>query len=118
MGQTQMGMTHRGKKTPFEGAVKAKDFESASILLDYGAAVNFKWMMPLLLKNSEQNCATLAQLLWPGGDRRRVYKSRGKSYTLCREAKIINNVENVFLELGWSEQDVKGLGIDHFIDVY
>ncbi|KAJ5821824.1 uncharacterized protein N7525_011108 [Penicillium rubens] len=104
------------KKTPLEVAVKAKDFESASILLKYGAAVDFKWIMPLLLIS--QTSAALAQLLWPGRHSRRVYKTRGKSYTLCREAKIINNVGNVFLELGWSEQDVKGLGIDHFIDVF
>ncbi|CAG7967846.1 unnamed protein product [Penicillium nalgiovense] len=106
------------KNTPLEVAVKGKDFEPAAILLKHGAAVNFKRMIPLLLNNSEQTCAALAQLLWPGADSRRVYKSRGKSYTLCREAKIINNVEDVFLELGWSEQDVKGLGIGHFIDVY
>ncbi|OQE30974.1 hypothetical protein PENFLA_c002G00740 [Penicillium flavigenum] len=59
------------KNTPFEVAVKGKDFESAAILLKHGAAVNFKRMMPLLLKNSEQICAALAQLLWPGGDSRR-----------------------------------------------
>ncbi|KAJ6190495.1 hypothetical protein N7519_000516 [Penicillium mononematosum] len=105
------------KRTPFEVAVKEEDFESASILLKYGAAVNFKRMMPLLLKSSEQTCAALTQLLWPG-DSRRVYEWGGKLYALCREAKMINNVEDVFLELGWSEQDVKGLGIDHFIDVW
>ncbi|KAJ9483292.1 hypothetical protein VN97_g10122 [Penicillium thymicola] len=104
------------KKTPFEVAVKVKDFESASILLKYGATVNFKWMMPLLL-NSQTRVA-LAQLLWPAGHSRRVYKTKGKSYTLCHEARMINNVENVFSELGWSGQDVKDFGIEHFIDVF
>ncbi|KAJ6143091.1 hypothetical protein N7471_002544 [Penicillium samsonianum] len=99
-------------------------------LYDYGSQVTHaitslaadaeskKRMMPLLLENSKQTCVALVQLLWPGRGSCRIYKSRGKSYTLCRDTKIISNIENAFLELGWSEQEVKDVEIDHFIDVY
>ncbi|OQD98652.1 hypothetical protein PENVUL_c069G06653 [Penicillium vulpinum] len=106
------------KKTPLEVAVKAKDYESASILLKHGAVANSRWMMSLLLDNSKPICAALAQLLWPSGGSYEKYKAGGKSYMLCRDAKKISNIENAFIDLGWDEQYVKEVEFTHFIDLY
>ncbi|KAJ5185589.1 hypothetical protein N7491_006542 [Penicillium cf. griseofulvum] len=108
------------KRTPVEVAIKLQDFECASVLLKLGATVNFKRIMPLLLDSTTETStsAALLQLLWPDGGSYRAYKSGRKSYKLCRDARIMKNIENTFLHLGWSEQDVKEAKIDHFIDVY
>ncbi|OQE37758.1 hypothetical protein PENCOP_c009G02113 [Penicillium coprophilum] len=110
------------KKTPFEVAVKVRDFESGAVILKHGAAVNFKRMISMLLGITRKTdvTAALLQPLCPGGSSCRTYKSGGKSYTLChdaRDAKTIRNIENIFLDLGWSEQEVKAVEIEYFIDV-
>jgi ankyrin repeat protein len=105
------------KRTPLEVAVSRRDFESAKILLKHGATVNIKKFLPLLRRYSYTG-EFLLELLWPELGSYRTYKSGRKSYTLCRDARAIKNIENAFLDLGWSERDVEDARIDHFIDVY
>jgi hypothetical protein len=103
--------------------VVERDVESAEVLLQHGATFEIGCVKKALYSTAfswpvkKQPCDAMAQLLWPNGKVISPYKKGGKSYVFSRDSITIGNIEKVFLDLGWSDDEVQGTQWNYFIDV-
>ncbi|KAL2829365.1 hypothetical protein BJY01DRAFT_255036 [Aspergillus pseudoustus] len=108
----------RNRKTLLHAAIKDRDVESARLLVEYGADVNanahghrplpereYKDKNKSPLAVAFKSYPAITRLLLENGARRRWWW-KGQEHVLREDRRGIEHITRVFLDLGFSEQDM------------
>jgi ankyrin repeat protein len=111
----------KSPQTPLQTALKKGDIHVATLLVEYGAVVNPILPSgrrceesPTLLLAAKRGSAPMVQLLLDKGVDR-SYKWKSKRLVVRNEVRVIQIIENIFVELGWDEKGVKDEHMNYFM---
>lgn len=101
-------------RTPLAAAIKKGDFESATLLVEYGATIH---QLPSMLLSPPLGNASFVGLSLEA----QVNKSlrwKQRKYVVRKNGKVTEQIEKILVELGWDEEEVKSEHTDYYVLQY
>ncbi|KAJ5698986.1 hypothetical protein N7462_000991 [Penicillium macrosclerotiorum] len=104
-------------RTPLQVALKRKDSKSALVLLKHGATVDLHSMGSAFFLDAKKDSAPLARIILREASIQ-TFEWKGKRYVAQKRPKEVRRIENIMLELGWSNENVEEAQIEYYILEY